>query len=684
VATPPSYIAELSSADPGDLGGKARSLVRLAALGLRVPQGFCVRDELARELLGSRAPDGDRAKLLHAPFPLGFDRELSAALARLPAARFSVRSSFSGEDRPGELAAGVYASRVDVAADEVPAALRDVLASASTESAHAYARAHARPPLAPPLAVLVHGFADGHAHGHAAAAAPPVSWTRTGQLSPDEEKRLLHAIASLQAAVGPVEVEWVCDAAGFVFLQMRPFAAAPSPATSTSSPDTERAVAEGWRWDAAHNPYPLSVAQQGLVALVDERTHTGVRQRVIDGYLFFRTDQRRDGGADPQGDEDVMAAQAVFDALAGTVKEARHRWGATPPLEEALALFVSVYEPLFGRVSPAAKRARRDFAQWIHAHAPQHRHQVPAWLAGVTSKATLRRRRLSSLALARDRPSPEAQSARHLAGHLADFLAEFGDEAAVWDVAEPTFSERPDDVVSAAHVTGDAVVVQLDPRAVAATLPPDLVPAFHAALSRARTAAALAENDDWLYARLQTLVRRALLALGARLALDGRLASPDEIFSLPLDLCRSLAADPSRDHPLRELIAQARDHLARAYERPPLLAAPPANDVFRGHGTGGRFVGRVQTRRKPGEDRTAPARDAVLVTFTLLPTELPLLAPGAIVTEFGGPLDHVASQARERGLPAVVGAGGVMTGLADGDIVLVDADEGVVRRWTRG
>jgi phosphoenolpyruvate-protein kinase (PTS system EI component) len=68
----------------------------------------------------------------------------------------------------------------------------------------------------------------------------------------------------------------------------------------------------------------------------------------------------------------------------------------------------------------------------------------------------------------------------------------------------------------------------------------------------------------------------------------------------------------------------------------------------------------------------------VLVADTLLPTELPLVIAAALVTETGGPLDHVAAQARERQLPAVVGATGATRLLADGDLVLVDGDQGLV------
>ena len=56
----------------------------------------------------------------------------------------------------------------------------------------------------------------------------------------------------------------------------------------------------------------------------------------------------------------------------------------------------------------------------------------------------------------------------------------------------------------------------------------------------------------------------------------------------------------------------------------------------------------------------ADGEPTVIVARTILPTELPLIAAAALVVETGGPLDHVAAQARERGIPAVVGAVGAL------------------------
>jgi phosphoenolpyruvate-protein kinase (PTS system EI component) len=67
-----------------------------------------------------------------------------------------------------------------------------------------------------------------------------------------------------------------------------------------------------------------------------------------------------------------------------------------------------------------------------------------------------------------------------------------------------------------------------------------------------------------------------------------------------------------------------------------------------------------------------------LVATSLLPTELPLLTVAALITETGGPLGHVATLARESGLPAIVGVVGAVARLAEDQLVIVDADAGII------
>ena len=87
----------------------------------------------------------------------------------------------------------------------------------------------------------------------------------------------------------------------------------------------------------------------------------------------------------------------------------------------------------------------------------------------------------------------------------------------------------------------------------------------------------------------------------------------------------------------------------------------------------------VQRGATRSTDRAGGA-GAIIVAATLLPAELPLISAAGLVVETGGVLDHVAAQARERGIPAIVGARGATSAIADGDLVLLDADAGQLIR----
>src|SRR5439155_15569524 len=116
------------------------------------------------------------------------------------------------------------------------------------------------------------------------------------------------AARHLAARHGGVELEWTANGDEVTYLQLRPYRAPPAPRPwppLEALPPAERAQ---WRWDAAHNPLPLSPAQEGLVALVDERCRIGLRQRVLGGYLFYTP-----GGPAP---ERIIAARDAPDAFA--------------------------------------------------------------------------------------------------------------------------------------------------------------------------------------------------------------------------------------------------------------------------------------------------------------------------------------------------------------------------------
>lgn len=679
-------------ADAAKLGGKARSLLRLAAAGLRVPEALVVTSDLfvALRAGGPALPDTPAAPgalaaivatsraLAARPWPDGLIETLTAMLRTLapePDARFAVRSSASIEDGAGTLAAGVFLSQLDVAGDGVPDAIRAVLLSALAPGVIGYLAQRRLSTDALGVSVLIHRFVAGDAAGTAAidpaSSASPSIETHTGDARAARDG-LGAALSGLAAAYGAVEVEWVATGSEVTFLQLRPYqptrrarrAGVPDPVTL-------------WRWDAAHNPFPLSPAQAGLVDLVDRTCTVGFRQRVADGYLFCAE------AASPvaTAGTDAPTATTAFAAVRA-IAEPRLTMAA-PTLEEALENFTAIYQPLFGVVQPAARAARAAITTFLRHHGIDPGPHLPALLGAIPSAASERARHARAFIEA---PDPAARATAR-----AGYLETFGDESPRWDIVAPTWREAPGALerrlLAARRDVGrgtDGAAFQAAVGTIVDRLPSAAREDWAAHLAAARAGAAVGEDDDALYARAAAQVRHALLREGVRLCASGVLESAEDIFWLPLAIVRrdaGGATNLSRDQ-AGKLVRDARSADAEARANPPPISSadlpPEASEVIRGRsGAGGACIGRV--RIWPAEDLAATASaDEIVVARTILPTELPLIAAAALVVETGGPLDHVAAQARERGIPAVVGAAGACLRLRDGDRVLVDGDAGLV------
>ena len=77
-------------------------------------------------------------------------------------------------------------------------------------------------------------------------------------------------------------------------------------------------------------------------------------------------------------------------------------------------------------------------------------------------------------------------------------------------------------------------------------------------------------------------------------------------------------------------------------------------------------------------DRLQPG-DILVAEFTAPPWTPLFATASAVVTDAGGVLSHCAVVAREYRIPAVVGTGFGTKAIADGQIVEVDGERGVVR-----
>ena len=225
---------------------------------------------------------------------------------------------------------------------------------------------------------------------------------------------------------------------------------------------------------------------------------------------------------------------------------------------------------------------------------------------------------------------------------------------------------------------------------------------FELLLDAARQGIVLQEDHNyWIDTHVIYEVRRVVLELGRRLAANGGLESPEDVFHLRVEELDDLSAD------LRAIVAErlaemeAFSHVAS----PPVIGslppgAPPDDPIsravikmFGGHpresatpdvfygmpGSPGVARGRVRVLRTLAEGE-ALEHGEILVAETTAPPWTPLFArAAAIVTDAGGILSHCAVVAREYSIPAVVGTKRATAVLRDGQLIEVDGTNGSVR-----
>src|SRR5580704_8055868 len=616
------WLHELADADDR-CGGKAVGLARLIAAGLPVPPGFAIDDgafQHVAQLDVASLDDtghalGDAAARIEQVELPDFERELRARAAML-GARVIVRSSAAFEDGAAGAAAGVLESIRDVPPDDVWPAVRAVWLSALAPLAAAYARHRV---AAIRVGVIVQAMAPG---------SPVTIYTRSPGAPDFDELLVQHGdrleresranpsargelALRAEAAIGAVTGADV-ELVGESIVQARPIVHPARRARQSPPPIVLASLADGreWPWDVAHNPDPLSPAQAGLVARV---AGLGAYElRVCAGYLYTTL---RVGFSPPPIDDVRTAAAAITAKLDATLAE------PAPTVEAAIERYVACYAIWANELAPlvAAARARTSSS----GHRPS---------------------------------SVEVTLARAARGELAfdDVLARLGDLAPAWDVAVPSFREMP-------AIVRDAIAsaTPLD-----ATAPDDSLAAF---------VRDLAEIDDMYFARMQQLVRRALLARSAELELEG-----DDIFWLALDEALETA---DRDLVHRRATAKrAANARAAAWDMPLVVGGIPRapGRALHGVGSGPRVTGRAMRFATLAGATLAGTGDVVVVRAVTPALAMFVGNCAAIVSETGGLLDHGAALARELGITCVVGCHDAWHSLGDGMIVTVDGDAGMV------
>jgi phosphohistidine swiveling domain-containing protein len=209
-------------------------------------------------------------------------------------------------------------------------------------------------------------------------------------------------------------------------------------------------------------------------------------------------------------------------------------------------------------------------------------------------------------------------------------------------------------------------------------------------LADARAGIALREDTHFHGTRVLPVLRAAVLEMGRRLADAGVLRDADDVLHLRLQELEGLA-DPATLAPAdaERIRAAARARSARRAELAGVPLIAPADlfpdRVSRGDAlvsgtpaSGGRATGPVRVVRESAEFGTLCSGEVLVCPYTN-PAWTPLFQrAAAVVVDTGGAGSHAAIVAREYGIPAVMGTGNGTSVLADGQVVTVDGDTGVV------
>lgn len=278
----------------------------------------------------------------------------------------------------------------------------------------------------------------------------------------------------------------------------------------------------------------------------------------------------------------------------------------------------------------------------------------------------------------------------------------------------PTWSEEPaaplrmvaaflanDDASSAAHTRSgerrDEAIRNFE-----AQLGPSELEEFRSLLAAAVDTVPVYEGRARWQLIVMASLRPPVLALGRKLCANGQLADPTDVFYLQLAELPAVAAgalDP------RPLVRQR----SAAYQRwltlspPATLGRPVPVEVLARVPMLGRFLGLgaeasddatvvngfaasrgTVTGRARVIHSLADADGLVEGDILVCPSTAPPWTPyfaivAAVVTNGGGVLSHAAIEAREYGIPAVVGATNATRLIADGATITVDGTAGTVR-----
>ncbi|MFI7068860.1 PEP/pyruvate-binding domain-containing protein [Micromonospora sediminicola] len=286
-------LQECAARDVTEVGAKARTLGRLMAEGLPVPEGICLTTFGLQHTLGASGVDAviDERLAEAARVPATLGAQLAAVrgalrLIELPTDLWDalqrpaqellrqgpvvVRSSAPGEDGSAAAAAGVYESVRDVAdMDSLARAIRDVWASLFTEQVNYYRHGSFLAQMAVVVQAQVaaqhsgvlftrHPISGRRGYFNETSTAPDGVTAGTDAAATAASPELERLADQAERVIGaPVDMEYASTATGLVILQARPVTSdsrAPSPAI------------EGYRWASQEDVHGVRALPLGACA----------------------------------------------------------------------------------------------------------------------------------------------------------------------------------------------------------------------------------------------------------------------------------------------------------------------------------------------------------------------------------------------------------------------------------
>ncbi|WP_438008277.1 PEP/pyruvate-binding domain-containing protein [Sorangium sp. So ce321] len=212
---------------------------------------------------------------------------------------------------------------------------------------------------------------------------------------------------------------------------------------------------------------------------------------------------------------------------------------------------------------------------------------------------------------------------------------------------------------------------------------PGLARAFRALTEHVRAATVFREDSHFDLTRPLSAMQTLVAELGRRLHDRGLLPTATDVFQLSEQEAKAwlLGRAPPKEE-IEALLKRRRAtyQVVNTRWQKQRMQGGGTGDELRGTGASSGVV-RARARLVRGEhqfDRLRPGE--ILVCSYTNPSWTPLFALAAgVVTDTGGAGSHAAIVAREYGIPAVMGASGATERIADGQQLLVDGTEGLVR-----